>query len=178
MVNAWRDLAPGKNPPEEIDIVVEITKGSQNKFELDKETGMMRLDRVLHAPFKYEWDYGMIPRTLADDGDPADGVIIVDEPSFPGAVIPSRPIGIMHMVDQGETDDKIICVPSKDPRSKDLSDIGDLPEGDMEKMRVWFENYKKKEGKDVRVTGFDGADAAKRYIKDAIELYKKKFEGN
>lgn len=178
MTNPWRDLQPGKDPPNEVDIVVEIAKGSQNKFELDKETGMIRLDRVLHPPWKYKWDYGMIPQTLSGDGDPADGFIIVDQPSFPGAVVPVRPIGIMHMIDQGEQDDKIICVPAGDPRTKNVKDIGDLKEKPLEEMKYFFSNYKKKEGKTTSVSGFEGAAVAKRYIKEAIELYKKKFKGN
>jgi len=173
-MNLWKDLKPGKNPPGEVDIVVEIPKGSRNKFEIDKGTGLIRLDRVLHKPFRYEWDYGFIPQTLADDGDPLDGIIIVDQPSFPGAVIPCRPIGVMHMVDQGEGDDKIICVPADDPDSKDIGSISKAQEAGM---RKWFENYKKKEKKVVEVTGFEGPEAAKRYIRDAIELYKKKASG-
>jgi len=174
MPNAWKDLKPGKNPPEEVDVIVEIPRGSQNKYELDKESGMIRLDRVLHPPFKYGWDYGFIPQTLADDGDPADGLIVMAEGSFPGVVVPCRPIGIMHMVDSGEQDDKVICVAAKDPSFKDVMDLKDLPEGEAAKMEEFFSNYKKKEGKVTEVTGFEGADAAKRYIKNAIELYKKK----
>ncbi len=178
MTNPWKDLPVGKNPPEEVDIFVEITKGSQNKFELDKSTGRIKLDRVLHPPWKYKWDYGLIPQTLSDDGDPTDGIIIVDQPSFQGAVIPVRPIGIMHMVDQGDQDDKIICVPSDDPRSKKINDIKDLPRKALDEMRYFFSNYKKKEGKVTSVTGFEGAAAARKYIKGAIELYKKKSRGN
>jgi inorganic pyrophosphatase len=176
-MDLWKDLKPGKNPPDEVDVVVEIPKGSRNKFEIDKETGLIKLDRVLHRPFRYEWDYGFIPQTLADDGDPLDGVVIVDQPSFPGAVIPCRPIGVMHMIDQGEGDDKIICVPKDDPTAKGVRDLSDLPKADVARMRKWFEGYKKKENKKVEVTGFEGAAAARRYIKDAIELYKKKAKG-
>jgi inorganic pyrophosphatase len=171
MVNLWKDLKPGRNPPEEVDVVIEIPKGSRNKFEVDKETGLIRLDRVLHKPFRYEWDYGFIPQTLADDGDPLDGVVIVDQPSFPAAIIPCRPIGVMHMIDQGEGDDKIICVPADDPDSKRVMSISKAQEA---RMRRWFEGYKKKENKKVEVTGFEGAEVARRYIKEAIELYKKK----
>jgi inorganic pyrophosphatase len=177
MANAWKDLKPGKNPPEEIDVIVEIPRGSQNKYELDKESGMIKLDRVLHSPFKYSWDYGFIPQTLADDGDPADGLIIMTEGSFPGVLVPSRPIGIMHMVDSGEQDDKIICVAAKDPQFKDMRDLKDLPKSEVAKIRKFFSNYKKKEGKTTEVTGFEDAAAAKRYIKNAIELYKKKVKG-
>jgi len=178
MANMLRDLKPGKNPPEEVDMVIEITKGSQNKFEIDKENGTIRLDRVLHPPFKYMWDYGFIPQTLSDDGDAADGLVIVDQPSFPGAIIPVRPVGIMHMIDQGDQDDKIICVPAKDPRSRDVKDLGDVPKKSLGEMRHFFSNYKKKEGKSTSVTGFDNAAVARKYIKEAIELYKKKSKGN
>ncbi|MBI4894611.1 MAG: inorganic diphosphatase [Candidatus Aenigmarchaeota archaeon] len=173
-MDLWKDLKPGKNPPEEVDVVVEIPKGSRNKFEIDKETGLIKLDRVLHRPFRYEWDYGFIPQTLADDGDPLDGVIIVDQPSFPGAVIPCRPIGVMHMIDQGEGDDKIVCVPADDPDSKAVKSLSKAQES---RMRKWFEGYKRKEKKKVEITGFEDAAAARRYIKNAIELYKKKVKG-
>lgn len=174
MQNPWKEMRPGKNPPEEVDVIIEIRKGSQNKYELDKDCGMFRLDRVLHSPFKYEWDYGLIPQTLAEDGDPADGIVIIDEATFSGAVISVRPIGIMHMVDDGEKDDKVISVAADDPSKKGVRDLSDLPKRELEKMRNWFENYKKKEGKKVSISGFEGADAAKKYIKGAIELYKKK----
>lgn len=174
MSNPWKDLPAGKNPPQEVDIIVEITKGSQNKFELDKETGMIKLDRVLHPPWKYKWDYGFVPQTLSGDGDPADGLIIVDQPSFPGAVIPVRPIGLMHMIDQGEQDDKLICVPADDPRTRDVKDIKQLPKKSLDEIKYFFSNYKKKEGKKTSVSGFENAEVARRYIKDAIELYKKK----
>ena len=173
--NPWKDLPAGKNPPEEIDVVIEIVKGSNNKTELDHDSGMIKLDRVLHAPFKYEWDYGLIPQTLADDGDPADGIVLIDNPTSPGVVIPCRPVGIMHMVDDGDQDDKIICVAADDPTRKDIKDIDDIDASEKEKMRTWFENYKKKEGKTVEVTGFEGAEVAKRYINQAIELYKEKI---
>lgn len=178
MPNMWKDLQTGENPPEEIDVVVEIVKGSRNKLELDKKNGTMRLDRVLHKPFEYKWDYGFIPQTLSDDGDPADGLIIMDQPTFPGVVVPARPIGIMHMIDGGEQDDKLICVAAKDPDSKGVKDISDLPKKALDEMKFFFSNYKKKEGKTTSVSGFEDATVAKRYIKDAIELYKKKSKGN
>lgn len=170
----WRDLPAGKNPPEEVNVIVEIVKGSRNKLELDKKTGAIMLDRVLHKPFKYKWDYGFIPQTLSEDGDPADGLIIMEEAAFPGVMVPVRPIGIMHMIDSGEQDDKLICVPVKDPDSNGVTDISQLSRSVVTEMNHFFSNYKVKEGKKTSVTGFEGADAAKSYIKAAIELYKKK----
>lgn len=170
-------MSPGSKAPDEVNVFVEITKGSRNKFELDKETGRITLDRVLHKPFRYEWDYGLIPQTLGGDGDPLDGIIIIDQPSSPGVIIPVRPVGIMHMVDDGKEDDKIVCVPADDPDTKDVKDVSDLPKENLEKMKKWFENYKTAEGKEVSVSGFEGAGAAKRYISEAIELYRKKFGG-
>lgn len=173
----WKDLPTGKNPPEEVNVVVEIVKGSRNKLELDKKTGTIVLDRVLHKPFKYKWDYGFIPQTLSEDGDPADGLIIMEEATFPGVMVPVRPVGIMHMIDGGEQDDKLICVPVKDPDAKEITDIKHLSRNVITEMEHFFSNYKNKEGKKTSVTGFEDASAAKSYIKDAIELYKKK-KGN
>ncbi len=176
MQNIWKELPSGKNPPEEISIIIEIIKGSQNKFELDHKTGVIVLDRVLHEPFKYEWDYGLIPQTLADDGDPADGILLIDEPTTVGVMVNSRPIGIMHMIDDGDKDDKIICVPVKDHTKKDINDINDLDKSELDKMKKWFENYKIKEGKKVEVTGFDGKEEAKKYIMNSIKIYKEKYQ--
>lgn len=178
MTNLWKDIPSGDKTPEEINIVVEIPKGSRNKFEIDHDTGVIKLDRVLHPPFKYGWNYGLIPRSFAEDGDPLDGIIFMDQAAAPGVVIPCRPIGIMHMTDQDEKDDKILCVPLHDPDSKNIKDLGDLPKHDIEKLKKWFENYKKKEGKTISINGFEGAAVARRYINEAIELYKKKFERN
>lgn len=173
MVDLWKELSAGSNPPEEVNLVVEIPKGSKNKYEYDKELGVIRLDRVLHDPFRYGWDYGLVPKTLAGDGDPADGLVLMDDSTFPGCVIPVRPIGIMHMVDQGEEDEKIIFVALKDPSTKDIKDIRDLPKKTLDEIKEWFSNYKKKENKVVEVSGFDGADKAKAFILQSIELYSK-----
>jgi len=115
VIHPWRDLPPGKHPPEEVTAVIEIPSGSRNKYELDKESGMFKLDRVLYSAVHYPGDYGFIPRTLAEDGDPCDVVVLVKEQTFPGCMIDARPLGILRMLHRGEPDDKILAVPLHDP---------------------------------------------------------------
>jgi inorganic pyrophosphatase len=127
MIHPWRDLPPGRNPPEEVTAVIEIPRGSRNKYELDKELGMFKLDRVLYSAVHYPGDYGFIPRTLHEDGDPLDILVRINEPTFPGCLIDVRPIGVLKMLDRGEPDDKILAVPSHDPQHNEYFDIADLP---------------------------------------------------
>src|SRR5665648_148512 len=126
-MNLWKDLAPGPSVPEVIYAVIEIPKGSRNKYEYDKDMEAFALDRVLYSPFVYPAEYGIIPQTLYDDGDPMDVMVLMEQPTFPGCVIETRPIGIMRMIDGDDNDDKILGVPINDPRFKDITDIGDVP---------------------------------------------------
>ena len=115
MINAWHDLPAGPRPPDHVTAVVEIPRGSRNKYELDKVTGLLRLDRVLYSAVHYPGDYGFIPRTLHEDGDPLDILVMINEPTFPGCHIDCRPLGVLRMLDRGEPDDKVLAVPVNDP---------------------------------------------------------------
>ncbi len=166
-----RDISPGTE--DEVNVIIEIPKGSRNKYEYDKKNRVFAFDRVLYSPFHYPADYGFVPQTHCDDGDPLDAYVIMREPTFPGILIKARPIAVMHMVDGGEQDDKLICVPVDDPFYKDVKDKNDLPESFLKEVQHFMERYKDLQGKKVEVSGFENAAKAKIVFKEARELYKK-----
>lgn len=171
MMNLWRDLAPGPNPPEEVTAIIEIPQGSRNKYELDKATGLIKLDRVLYSAVHYPAEYGFIPRTLHDDGDPMDVLVLLKEETFPGCMIDVRPIGVLHMLDRGEPDDKIVAVPTHDPYSQEYFDIADLPQHLLKEVAQFFVSYKELEGKKVEIVGWGKSTEAMRLIVRSIERY-------
>lgn len=175
MMNTWHDLELGKNPTEEFTAVIEVPTGSRNKYELDKKTGLIKLDRVLYSPLTYPADYGFLPRTYCDDKDPLDVLVIVREATYPGVLISCRPIGVMKMIDGGEQDDKILAVPVDDPFFKDYLDLSDVPEYFVKEVRHFFEVYKELQNKKVQVTDFLGAEDAKKIIQESIDMYNKEF---
>ncbi len=175
MLNYWRDLSPGPNPPEQVTAVIEIPFGSRNKYELDKHTGLMKLDRVLYSSMHYPGDYGFIPRTLAEDGDPCDIVVMVREQTFPGCMIDVRPIGVLHMLDRGEPDDKILSVPVHDPSYGEYFDIADIPQHVLKEVEHFFERYKDLEGKRVQIAGWDKSLKALEVISEGIERYAEHY---
>lgn len=150
----WHDLEPGSSVPDEMAVVVEIPRGSRNKYELDKQSGLFRLDRVLYSAVHYPGDYGFFPRTLAEDHDPLDALVMVTVPTFPGCVVDVRPIGLFRMSDRGEMDEKVLCVPTFDPLYRDHRDIADVPAHFLLEVEHFFSIYKDLEGKTVRVDGF------------------------
>jgi len=157
-----------------IDILIEITKGSRNKFELDKESGRVRLDRVLHSSVSYPADYGFIPDSLSDDGDSLDVLIINRFPTVPGCLVPVRPIAVFKMVDTGESDEKIIAVPDGDPYYEEWSDIKDIPQALKDEIEEFFRTYKNLEkGKYVEVKGWEGVKSAEEIIEKSLEAVKK-----
>ncbi|OIO30940.1 inorganic pyrophosphatase [Candidatus Nomurabacteria bacterium CG1_02_43_90] len=172
-MNLWHDVSLGKNVPEEINVIVEIPKGSKNKYEIDKETGLIALDRAMHTSQDYPFDYGFAPQTLWDDGDALDVVILTTYPLFPGILVAVRPVAIMHMTDSGEGDDKVIAVPLDDPRWSEVQDLGDINKHTLKEMEHFFTTYKKIQNKIVEVSGFEGKDAAHQAVLKSIELYKK-----
>lgn len=174
-MNLWKDLSVGDKPPEEVNLVIEIPKGSRNKIELDKETGLFKLDRVLHKPFRFKWNYGLIPRTLYEDGDAADGIVVTEEPLPTGSIVSVRPIGLMKFVDSGEMDDKLIAVAVKDPDYKKIRDVKELSKKVLDEIKYFYNNYKKPEGKKTEVKSFENAQRAKEFIIKSIDLYRKKF---
>jgi inorganic pyrophosphatase len=172
-MNLWKDLAPGPSVPEVVYAVIEIPKGSRNKYEYDKDMEAFALDRVLYSPFVYPAEYGIIPQTLYDDGDPMDIMVLMEQPTFPGCVIETRPIGIMRMIDGDDNDDKILGVPINDPRFKDVNDINDVPKHLLDEIAHFFKEYKHLEGKTTEVLGWENARKALEAIEHSIELYKK-----
>lgn len=172
-MNLWKDLKPGPSSPEVIYAVIEIPKGSRNKYEYDKDMEAFALDRVLYSPFYYPAEYGIIPQTLYDDGDPMDIMVLMEQPTFPGCVIESRPIGMMKMIDGGENDDKILAVPVDDPKFAEIKDINDLPNHLLEEIAHFFKEYKTLEGKETEVLGWVNKKEAIEAIEHSIDLYKK-----
>lgn len=167
------DLPPGPNAPLEIHVVVEIPKGSRNKYELEKRTGLFKLDRTLYSPMVYPGDYGLIPQTHYDDGDPLDVLILGNEPTFTGCIVEARPIGIFRMLDKGAHDDKILAVLSKNPFFRNFHDLIDVPPHFLAEVAHFFTVYKDLEGARTTPLGWEGVDVARRQIRHAIELYKK-----
>jgi inorganic pyrophosphatase len=171
VIHPWRDLPPGRHPPEEVTAVIEIPSGSRNKYELDKDSGLFRLDRVLYSAVHYPGDYGFIPRTLHEDGDPCDVLVLVNEPTFPGCQIDARPIGVLMMLDRGEPDDKILAVPSNDPYYSEYFDIADIPQHYLKEVEHFFHIYKDLEGRRVQTVGWEKSEKALRVITDSIARY-------
>lgn len=166
------NIPPGPSAPDIINVFIEIPKGSQNKYEFDKELNVLRLDRVLFSSTVYPGDYGFVPQTLGLDGDPLDALVFVTNPTYPTTLIEARPIGVMEMVDDGEVDDKILCVPVNDVRFKTMQDIGDVDQPFLDEIAHFFAVYKQLEGKKVEVRGWKDAAAAKAIINRSIEAYR------
>jgi inorganic pyrophosphatase len=175
VIHPWHDLSVGKAPPDDVTAVIEIPNGSRNKYELDKATGLFRLDRVLYSAVHYPGDYGFIPRTLAEDGDPLDILVLIQEPTFPGCQIDARPIGVLRMRDRGEPDEKILAVPAADPLQSEAFDLDDFPEHLQREIGHFFEIYKDLEGRRVELDGWGRSAEAKRFILDCIARYDAKY---
>lgn len=169
--NPWHSVSSGKSAPEIVNGIIEIPKGSRAKYELDKESGMLKLDRVLYSSFYYPANYGFIPQTYCDDKDPLDILIVSQIQIVPLCIVPARVIGVMRMIDGGEADDKIIAVAADDSSVNHVDDISKLPAMFMEEIRHFFEEYKRLENKTVRVEEFQNAKTAQRIILQAIEDY-------
>lgn len=169
------DITPGDNIPNEINVIVEINKGSKNKYELDKTTGLIKLDRVMYTGQDYPFDYGFVPQTHWHDGDPLDVVLLTTYPLIPGILLTARPVAIIDMIDGGDSDAKIIAVPTEDPRFKNVKDLTDVNPHTVEEIIHFFETYKTMQKKVVTIDGVRDAKAAKSVIEEGIELYKKEF---
>ncbi|XP_057833749.1 soluble inorganic pyrophosphatase PPA1 [Cryptomeria japonica] len=167
----WHDLEIGPGAPSVFNCVVEIGKGSKVKYELDKKTGLIKVDRVLYSSVVYPHNYGFIPRTLCEDGDPIDVLVLMQEPVLTGCFLRARAIGLMPMIDQGEKDDKIIAVCADDPEYRHYKDITELPPHRLAEIRRFFEDYKKNENKEVAVDEFLPPCNAQEAIQHSMDLY-------
>lgn len=174
-MNIWHDIDPKKISENEFWAVIEISKGSKMKYELDKKTGMLKLDRILHTPTRYPANYGFIPRTYAEDKDPLDVLVVCNEVIAPLTLVKCKPVGVINMIDGGENDYKILAVLTDDPVYNSFSDYTELPEHIFKEMSHFFTVYKDLEGKKTFVSGIEGKDSAKKIIGDCILAYKEKF---
>ncbi len=173
--NIWHDIKPERIQEEDFLAVIEIPKGSKNKYELDKETGMLRLDRILHTSTHYPANYGFIPRTYGDDQDPLDVLVLCTEPIAPMTLVRCYPIGVIRMLDQNRLDDKIICIPFSDPTYNEYNDITELPKHAFEEMSHFFQVYKALEGKETTTGDVQNRAVAVEVIKKARNDYRALF---
>ncbi|NEQ44000.1 MAG: inorganic diphosphatase [Leptolyngbya sp. SIOISBB] len=163
---------PAQPEPGLINVLIEIPAGSKNKYEFDKDMGALILDRVLFASVQYPYDYGFVPNTLADDGDPLDGMVMMDQPTFPGCVIAARPIGMLEMIDGGDRDEKILCVPAEDPRYADVKSLDDIATHRLDEIAEFFRTYKNLEKKVTEITGWQNVDQVMPLVQQCIDAVK------
>lgn len=178
VLHPWHGAHYGKNYPEIVNALIEIPQGSKAKYEIDKETGLLMLDRVIHSSFHYPINYGFIPQTLGHDGDPLDILVMCSESIQPLCLVEATVIGNMQMIDNGEMDDKIIAVATKDPTVNHLTNIGELPRHFILVLRNYFEQYKVLENKLVEIDEFQDKETAYKVIIEAVDYYKEKFPKN
>ena len=171
--HVWHDLPAGPNAPDELNAIVEIPRGSRNKYELDKETGLFRFDRLLYSAVYYPGDYGLIPRTLADDDDPLDVLIMVTVPTFPGCLIVVRPLGVFVMRDEKGLDEKILAVPVADPLYDEYRSLEDAPAHFLREVEHFFAIYKELEGVRTEIDGWKPRTTALRIIDEARARYER-----
>ena len=175
MMNIWHDIDPKRITPEDFMAVIEIPKGSKKKYELDKETGLIILDRILHTSTHYPANYGFIPRTYGDDGDPLDVLVLCSEPLDPLTLVRCYPVGYISMLDDGKRDEKIICIPFSDPTYNNFRDLMDLPPHIFDEMAHFFCIYKALEGKEAMAGDVHMREDAIAIVQEAIDNYRKKF---
>ena len=175
MAHPWHDIPIGDSAPKEFTAVVEIPKGSKVKYELDKPSGLLRVDRVLYSSVVYPANYGFIPQTLGDDDDPLDVLVLMQEPVVPLSILRVRPIGMMTMVDHGQNDEKIICIHLDDPEFRSYVAIQQLPPHRLTELRRFFEDYKKLEAKEVAVHDFFGPVEAVETVGNAMASYHRRY---
>ena len=174
-MNIWHDIDPARIAPERFMVVIEIPKGSKTKYELDKQTGLLELDRILHTSTHYPANYGFIPRTYADDLDPLDVLVLCSETIYPMTLIQCYPIGVITMLDQGRLDEKIIAIPFQDPSYNSYHDVSELPAHLFTEISHFFSVYKNLEGKETVVDELRGKDAARDVIQKCLDAYIEKF---
>ena len=169
--NRFMHVPPGPSVPEIINAIVEIPKGRRSKFEVDKTTGLLKLDRYLYSSAHYPGDYGFVPQTLAEDGDPLDVIVMVNEPTFPGCLIEARPLGLFRMTDKGDNDFKVLAVPSGDPIFAEYDSLERVPPHFLREVEHFFATYEELEGTVVRTQGWDDCAAARAEIEACVARY-------
>jgi len=174
-IHPWHDVSIGENTPESVNGIIEIPKNSRAKYELDKESGMLILDRVLYSSINYPANYGFIPQTYCDDNDPLDILVLSQIEVVPMCIVEAKVIGVMRMIDQGEMDDKIIAVAANDMSVNHFNEIEELPIHWIKELRSFFENYKELEHKEVVVEEFQNRQVAMEVINQSVIDYKEKF---
>lgn len=174
-MNIWHDVPAGDNIPNLVNAVIEIPRRSRAKYEICRETGLLRLDRMLYSAVHYPTNYGFIPQTLGEDNDPVDVMVISYIDAVPLCLMRARPIGVMHMVDNGEVDDKIIAICEDDTSVTHMSELEHLPPHFTSEIEHFFSEYKRLEGKEVQVQAFQGKEAAWKVINDGVARYKEKY---
>ncbi len=176
-MNLWHEISLGEDVPNTINTIIEIPEGSNNKYEIDKATGLIKLDRANYSSAPYPFDYGFAPQTLWEDNDPLDVVVLTTFPLHPGILVKVRPVAVMEMIDDGESDYKIIGVPSDDKRWDDTQDLNDLNKHKIKEIEHFFKTYKELKGKSVvvEINGIKGKKEAMEAIEKSIKLYKEKF---
>ena len=173
-MNILNKIKPIEIDGETINVIIEIQKGSKNKYEFDKETGMIKLDRVMHTAQDYPFDYGFIPNTLWHDGDPLDVVLLTTYPLMPGVLVEARPVAMVDMIDSGEGDAKIICVPATDPRFKEAQDLKDVNAHTLKEIEHFFTTYKTLQNKVVTIDGVKDKAQAWEAIHESMKLFENK----
>ena len=174
-MNLWHDVSAGDDVPNTINVIVEIPKGSKNKYEIDKESGLIKLDRAMKSAQDYPFDYGFVPRSLWADGDALDVVLLTTYPLAVGILVAARPVAVMRMIDGGEGDDKIIAVPKNDPRWEEVNDLADINKHTIKEIQHFFETYKSIDGKKVEITGVEDKTAALATVNQGLTMYQEKF---
>lgn len=175
VLHPWHGAGYGEMAPKEVNAMIEIPQGSRTKYEIDKETGLLKLDRVIYSSFHYPVNYGFIPQTLGHDHDPLDILVLCSQSIQPLCLVSATVIGNMQMIDSGEKDDKIIAVASKDPSVNHISSIDEMPRHFINELRNYFEQYKVLENKQVQIEEFQSKEIAYTIIQEAIDLYQEKF---
>ncbi|MFZ3031572.1 MAG: inorganic diphosphatase [Candidatus Moraniibacteriota bacterium] len=174
-MNLWHEISAGDDIPNVVNMIVEIPNGSKNKYEIDKETGLIKLDRAMKSAQDYPFDYGFVPQTLWEDGDALDVILLSTYPVYPGILVEARPVAVMRMIDGGEGDDKIIAVPKNDPRWEEVKDLADVNKHTIKEIQHFLETYKSIEGKSVEISGVEGREAAHETVKKGLQMYQDKF---
>lgn len=175
-MHPWHEVRLGDQAPDQVPAVIEVPKGSKIKYELDKESGLIKVDRVLFSSVHYPANYGFIPQTYCDDNDPLDVLVLGQEPVVPLSILAVKPIGVMKMLDQGEADDKIIAVHAHDPEYNHYGSIKELPPHRLTEVQRFFEDYKILEKKVVKIESFLDREDALKIVRQAISDYAKKFK--